>query len=340
MAEEPSAAPAELEIPVEKVAEAPASKKLSPKIAFEKLAHDFGEVPPGSKNTGEFRFTNTGQALLKITKVGKCCGVVAKLDKGKMEYAPGESGAVKVEWTSGFVPTIFRRKLIVHSNDPARPATTLNIQAKTVLRVTWEPTSLSLSLNEENAGCPKLTIHSLDGKPFSITGFKSTGNCITAKIDPSVKAITHVIEPKVDVNKLQKNLKGRIYLTMTHPEGKTATILFSVKAEYTVAPPLIMVFNAEPGKSITKNIAVLNNYGKDFEIESVSSKNNAVAFEVLEKTQISHGYRLKIQIIVPPADDGKMRFMDEFSINLKGGVKLPLKCNGYYPRNKTKPVTK
>jgi hypothetical protein len=66
-------------------------------IKFEKVVYDFGEVGPGAKPKGEFRFTNVGEGLLKITKVEECCGVDAELDK--MKYAPGESGVLKVEWT-------------------------------------------------------------------------------------------------------------------------------------------------------------------------------------------------------------------------------------------------
>lgn len=335
LAKEPSVTPTELKDPLEKATSAPDLNRLSPKITFEKLAHDFGEVSPNSKHTGEIKFTNTGQASLKITKVGKCCGVVARLDKDKMEYAPGESGTVKIEWRSGSQPSVFKRQLVVHSNDTASPATNLAIQAKIVLRVTWEPKRLRLSLDKENAGYPKVTISSLDNRPFSITGFKSTGDCMTADFDPSVKVTRHVIEPKVNMEKLQRNLKGRININMTHPEGNAATILFDVLSEYTITPPLIIVFNAEPGKSMTKKIVLLNNYGKDFEIESVSSKNNTVAVEVLGKTKIRNGYQLEVEITVPDTA-GKMKFTDELSVNIEGGKKLPIKCNGYYPKNTPK----
>jgi hypothetical protein len=61
--------------------------KPLPEIKFEKLVYDFGEVGPSAKHTGEFKFTNVGEGLLKITKVGRCCGVVTRLDK--KEYEPG-----------------------------------------------------------------------------------------------------------------------------------------------------------------------------------------------------------------------------------------------------------
>ncbi|KPK39133.1 MAG: hypothetical protein AMJ65_11985 [Phycisphaerae bacterium SG8_4] len=338
LSEEPSSAPTELTEPLRK-SPAPAPNKLSPRITFEKLEHDFGEVSPNSMNTGQIKFTNTGQALLKITEVGRCCGVVAKLDKGKTEYAPGESGAVNIEWRSGSQPSVFKRQLVVHSNDMISPKTYLAIQAKIVRRVTWEPNRLRLFLDKENAGCPKVTITSIDDQPFSITGFKSTGDYVTAGYDPSVKLTKHVIEPKVNAEKLRTNLKGQININTTHPEGSTITILFDVVPEYKVTPPVIIVFNAEPGKTMARKIVLVNNYGRDFEIESVSSKDNTVAIEVLKKTRVSNGYHLEVGVTVPAAA-GKAKFTGEFSINLAGGEKLPVKCHVYYPRTAPKSETR
>lgn len=308
--------------------------KYLPEIKFESLVYDFGEVGPSAKNEGQFKFTNAGEGLLKITKVARCCGVVTRLDK--MEYAPGESGTLEVEWNSGPLESTMKKTIVVHSNDPNTPATDLTITAKVVLKVAWEPKKLKLFLDEDNAGCPKITISSIDDRPFSITGFSSTADCITADYDPNVEATKLVIEPKVDTEKLQKNLRGRINITMSHPQGKSATILYSVLPKYTVNPPLLIIFNAEPGKKIVRRISVLNNYGKDFEIESISSKNDIVAMNILEKKEISNGYQLEVEI-TPPLGDGKTRFTDLFSIHIKGGEELPIRCNGYY--KKTKPET-
>jgi hypothetical protein len=312
------------------------TEKSMPEIKFEKLVYDFGEVGPNAKYTGEFKFTNVGQGLLNITKVGRCCGVVTKLDK--MEYDPGESGALIVEWNSGPQESTMTRKLVVHSNDPNTPGTDLTIKAKVVLQIDWEPKRLKLFLDEENAGCSNITISSIDNRPFSITGFKSTVECITADYDPSVKATKFVLEPKVDIEKLQKSLKGRINISLDHPMGNTAVILFSVLPKYTVNPPLLIIFNAEPEKPIVRKISVLNNYGKDFEIESMSSENDVVTMKILEKKQIRNGYQLDVEI-TPPADEGKTRFTDLFSVNIKGGEKLPIRCNGYYTKRKTKANT-
>ena len=310
--------------------------KGSPKITFESLVYDFGEVGPSAKNEGQFKFTNTGEGLLKITKVARCCGVITKLDK--MEYAPGESGTLEVEWNSGPLESSMKKNIIVHSNDPNSPATSLTIKAKVVLKVTWEPRKLNLFLDENNAGCPNITISSIDNRPFSITDFKSTADCITADFDPNVEKTEFVVEPKVDMEKLQENLRGRVNISMSHPQGNLATIPYSVLPKYTVNPPLIIIFNAEPEKPILRTISVLNNYHKEFEIESLTSENNIVTLKVKEQKKINNGYQLEVEI-TPPAADGKTKFTDSLSLNIKGGEKLPIRCNGYYKKTKTEAVT-
>ena len=71
-----------------------------PGISFEKTVCDLGEVGQGTRNTCEFRFTNTGRGLLKIDKLSRTCGCTAfQLDK--KEYAPNETGTIKVIYTAG-----------------------------------------------------------------------------------------------------------------------------------------------------------------------------------------------------------------------------------------------
>jgi len=310
------------------------SDKSSPRITFENVVYDFGEVGPNRKNTGQIKFTNTGKALLVITKVDRCCGVVTNLDK--MEYEPGESGALKVEWNSGPRQSTMNRKLTIHSNDPKTPEILLSLMAKVVLQVDWEPKSLRLFLDKENAGCPKITIESIDNQPFSILEFKSTADCIAADYDSSVKATKFILEPRVNIEAMPKNFKGSININLTHPEGKTATILFSVLPRYEVKPSMIIVWDSEPEKPIVKKIDVLNNYQSDFEIESVTSKDNIIGIKVLEQRKITNGYQLDVEL-TPPAAENKTNFKDEMSINIKGGEKLAIRCNGRYSKIKPKP---
>ncbi|MHC4286547.1 MAG: DUF1573 domain-containing protein [Planctomycetota bacterium] len=179
-----------------------------PRITFEKLTHDFGEISPGTKNPCEFKFTNTGNALLKIGKIKCSCGCTVPT-LAKKDYAPGESGILKVVYNASRSPSTIRKSCSIPSNDKKTPTVVLTITAKIARKVEYEPQRLSLLVKGENAGCPEITLRSLDKQPFAIKNFKSTGNSITADYDTLVKATKFVLKPKIDIEKVQKGPPGR-----------------------------------------------------------------------------------------------------------------------------------
>ena len=306
----------------------PEANEPAPKITFEKIIHDFGEVGPRTSRSCEFKFTNTGDGLLKIERIKPSCVgcTVAKLST--REYAPGESGALKVTYNSSSRPGPERKHVYVYSNDKARPSVRLTVKAKIVPKVSYQPERMNLSLKDPNAGCPKITLTSLDNQPFAIKQFKSTANSITVDFNPSVKKTKFVLEAKVDMEKLRRGLNGRISISLTHPECRTVTIPFNTRPRFKIIPLSIIALKAEPQKPTKRKVWILNNYNEDFEIESASSQKGII--KVLSQEKIRSGYQLEVEI-TPPAVEGKKRFFtDVFFVNIKGGERLRISCRGFY----------
>ena len=309
--------------------EADKPAKPASKITFEKVVHDFGEVGSGTNNVCEFKFTNTGDSLLKITKVSKTCGCTP-YTLAKKEYAPGEAGTLKVKYNASKRAGKVTRTLYVYSNDKARPKIKLAVKANIMQKVDCEPKTLNLLLKEENAGCPEITLTSLDGQPFSIRRFSSTAGCITADVNSSDKATKLVIEAKVDIEKLRKRLNGRIDINLTHPECRVVTIPFKALPEFKISPPSISILGAEPQKPVAREVWILNNYGDDFEVELASSKKGII--KVLSQERKDNRYKFELEI-TPPAAEGKTKtFSDVFFVNIKGGEKLEVTCRGFYAK--------
>jgi len=299
----------------------------SPRIAFEKMMHDFGDVSPATNNFCEFRFTNTGNGTLKIQEIGRTCGCTP-FSLAKTQYAPGESGTLKVNYYSDTQRGPTTKHLFVRSNDDTKPEVTLAVKARIITKVDYEPKTLNLVLKQKNAGCPNITLTSIDNQPFSIKDFKSTGNCITADYNPSVKATSIVIQPKVDMAKLEKTLNGHIEIGLTHPECKTITVGLSTLPKFKIAPRSIIVRGVEPKEPIVKKVRILNNYNEDFELESISSRKGAV--KVLSNARIPDGYELQLEII-PPASQKKTRiFTEEFFVKIRDGEQLEIPCSVFY----------
>jgi len=294
----------------------------APRITFEDTVYDFGEVSSSRKYTGQFNFKNTGDGVLKILDVKKCCGSVVTVDKE--ELAPGESGTLKVEYNTGARSTSIKRSIRVYSNDKTNPKMDLTIMAKVVQKVKYQPPKADLLLKGDNVVCPEITITSLDKQPFSITSFQSSGGTITADVDPTVKATEFVLEPKVNLEKHQKYPRGLITIGLTHPELDKVTIRFTTKQRFESKPTGVFLLNPRPLEPNINKVSVVSNYGEDFEIDSTSSEKGMA--KVVNQQAIKDGYRLEVEIMPPAPDDETRMFTDVVDVKLKGGQTLKIKC--------------
>ncbi len=309
-----------------------------PAITFESTTHDFNNVNPSSNLTCEFKFTNTGDSLLKITDTRTTCGcTVPSLDK--KEYAPGESGTIKVNFSTGSYIGPITKQIYVVSNDAKEPELILTLKAKVAKRVQIDPETVMLSLKQPNAGCPDITLTSLDGKAFAITKFQASLDCIRLDFDPNYQATKLVLKPIIDVEKLKKSptLRGNIRISISHPECKEITAFFDAPALYKTNPSTLLLFNAEPLKPITRDkVWLLSNYNEDFQIESTSSQNGFIKVATSEK--VSPGrYLFSLQITPPQPPDSSEKtgyFTDLFIIKIKGDEQVEIACRGYYAKQK------
>jgi hypothetical protein len=319
---------------------AQAAAAQTPAIVFESTDHNFGNVNPGSALHCEFKFTNKGSGMLEIKDVQPTCGcTVPELEKKK--YEPGESGAIKVNFSPGSNIGSVTKLLYVISNDKVNPRLTLTLRANIIKKVQVNPEAITLSLKQPNAGCPDLTLSSLDGQAFAITGFQTSPDCINLAFDPNEKSASHSIKPVVDVEKLKKFLRGTIKINLNHPDCKEISVLFDAPSLFKADPPTLLLFNTEPLKPVTRDkIWLLSNYNEDFEIESTSSQKGTI--NVVSTEKVGPGrYMLKLEITPPklPADaaatTATKSFTDLLTVKIKGGEKIDISCRGYYTKQKT-----
>jgi hypothetical protein len=300
-----------------------------PTITVEKDVCDLGEVGVDTKLTGQFKFTNTGNAPLVVTGAQGCCGVTLKGVQAGQEYAPGQSGTLEFDYQALSIPNpALARIVYLRTNDPEHKIISLTIKAVIVRRVDYKPEVLKLVLKQANAGCPDITLKSLDGRPFSIADFKATAGSITAEFDPQAKATAFVLKPKADLAKLEHNLRGRVSIAVTHPECSTVDLSYDVLPEFTVSPPNIMMFGLKAEKSGERDIWILNNYQEDFEIESVTSQKGTI--KLVEKTKKDNRYQLRIEVTPPRREGGSTLVSDMLNVKIRNGQTLLIPFRGFY----------
>ncbi len=183
--------------------------------------------------------------------------------------------------------------------------------------------------------CHPITLRSLDGTPFSVTGVFCSGNSLAATFDRSAQATEFALPLTADVERLQKVPTGSLMLTLTHPECKQVTIGYRLRSGFQFAPALPMCFDAKPNVPVRKTVYLSNNEGRDFEIASFSSERNVV--EVVEKAKIAPQdgegarYRLQVSMLPPAKTTGAERiFTGTLPVHLTTGQTLKLDCRGFY----------
>jgi hypothetical protein len=222
-----------------------------------------------------------------------------------------------------------KKRIYVASNDKTQPKVELTIIATIALKVRTDPAKLNLVLNRENAGCPDIKLTSVDGKPFAIKSFKATADSITAEFDSARQANEFVLKTKADIGKLRGSLHGYVRINVTHPECDVVNIPISVLPRFNVNPNSLLFRDAKPGQPQVKELSVINNYGEDFDVESVSSRKNFV--QVLSRRKLGTSYKFVLQI-TPPDAQGRGFFTDVFVMKVTGGEELRINCRGFYPR--------
>ncbi len=113
-----------------------AKTQSGPEIEFEKVVHDYGDVPYNGNGNCEFRFTNTGDAPLVIQKPKSSCGCTVPSWPDK-PILPGESNVIKVTYRTILCGS-FNKTVTVTSNAVNNPTVVLRIKG----RVLDQPTEV------------------------------------------------------------------------------------------------------------------------------------------------------------------------------------------------------
>ncbi len=111
------------------VAKAQDSKaQIGAEIKFDKLEHDYGDVPFNGDGTCEFRFTNTGNEPLLIQKPKSSCGCTIPSWPNE-PILPGESDVIKVTYKTNRVGNI-NKTVTVTSNAIKNSTVVLRIKGR------------------------------------------------------------------------------------------------------------------------------------------------------------------------------------------------------------------
>ncbi|MGB8226891.1 MAG: DUF1573 domain-containing protein [Sedimentisphaerales bacterium] len=315
--------------PSEKAAaKEPNATGTAPHLQFDNTVHDFCEISPDSINDYTFTFKNTGLGTLNISQTrGSCKCTVPELSK--KEYAPGESGQISVQYHAPTYPGPTAQTVHVTSNDPQNPVIQLTLKAVIVSKVRVTPDTMTLSIvDTNNAGAVPVTIKSLDGERFAVTGVDSEGGVFTVAFDHNNISDTHTLYPKVNIEKLRTYLGGYLVFSVNHPSCRSVRMQYNCLKEFEASPAVIIIRDANVGQPQSRTVYLTSNYNEPIEIEPVTSEKGFVKAVSQEKTE--NRFKIDVQIIPPPRQGDSRVFSDILHIKIKNKEDIPIQCRGFY----------
>jgi len=218
------------------VAAAPVKVKAPPKMVVGQTTFDFGTIQEGQPLSHTFVIENRGGEPLKIEDVDPDCAcTVPDYDE---TIHPGGKGKVTLTIRPFTVLNKFRKKTVVHTNDPEQPEATLVITGVVTPLIEVQPANIVRFLGDPRE--PKQSevrfISHLSG-PWEIKDFRTNiPDKIEVKVKPVEPGRVYVLEVKNRVqeatryagvievfttSKERPRLIVRVFASLYPPSGAT-----------------------------------------------------------------------------------------------------------------------
>ena len=149
-------------------AAAPAEEaSRGPLLMWKNREVDFGRPLQKPEFHASFKFENRGQTPVKVTSVQSSCGCTTATLK-KTTYSPGEASEIKVVFTPGQRVGPQVKRVVVRTDDPRAPVTTLTLRANILDVVDVTPRLLMWAADEPRE--PKVvTVTVAEGDAVTLT---------------------------------------------------------------------------------------------------------------------------------------------------------------------------
>ena len=214
---------------------------LGPKVGFQLLEHDFGNITQGQVVTHSFIISNNGGELLKLSNVKASCGcTVANPEKNELK--PGESTNIAVTFNSKGRKGPQVKTVNVTTNDPEKQNLTLTIKCNIIVEesqvnqngakiffpetqhnfgIVNEGQKVSYSFSFENKGTNNLTIKDV----------KTSCGCTAAVVSNNTLKPGEIGSIKVEFDTKNRTGRNSKSITVVSNDINEPTKLLTIYAE-------------------------------------------------------------------------------------------------------------
>lgn len=255
----------------------------APKIAFDATHFDFGRISPDKKVSHLYKVTNAGNAILSITNVRPACGCTSTVT-GQWSVKPGESTDIEATFDPRGQRGIVRKSIVVVSNDPAAPETTLTFDAEVVQPIQPSKDNVFFdNVDRGGAAADSIRFVSHDGNPVKLTGAEAPGA-------PYLHLATRsdgkdaVLDLKLAGQEIPKGQDMGIEV-VTVRTANPQLPLFRVNVQWQVKPTIVAQpsavawSEAKAGQELRMELDLTQAQGKPFRVTNATSTNPILAVE-------------------------------------------------------------
>lgn len=267
-------------------------------LKFDRLDHDFGKIMDTADVEHVFRFTNVGDTTILLNEPKGSCGcTVPKMTK--FEYAPGESGEIKVIFKpAGKAGARNTQTVTVSYHDTARPnemtpTTTLTIFADVRTAVSVEPKG-QVSFGEVIQGGTAKQVVTVTGiKPdFDVTyASVARSRAFDVKllgVEPVEIDGEHLRRATLEVTLKDTSRRGRmssiVTVRTTDPQVPLASVQLDAEivGDIKVLPPRLNLGALEPKAAFERVFKVQSRAGTPFKILGIdqSGTSQPLTFDI------------------------------------------------------------
>ena len=255
----------------------------APKIAFDATHFDFGRISPDKKVSHLFKVTNTGNAILSITNVRPACGCTSTVT-GQWSVEPGKSTSIEATFDPKGQRGIVRKSIVVESNDPASPATTLTFDAEVVQPIQPNKDNVFLDkVDRRLSATDSVRFASTDGNAVKLTGAEAPG-APYLHLSTRSEGKDAVLDLKLVGSEIPKGQDTGIEVVTVHTANPQLPI-FRVNVQWQVLPSIAVEpgaaawTDAKAGEPHTMEMTLRQAEGKPFRITGVTSSSPMVSVE-------------------------------------------------------------
>ncbi len=261
----------------------------APRVVFEQPVYDFGTVEQGEKVSHLFRFHNRGGRALRIESLKISCGCTAAVISDPL-IPPGGQGTINATFDTSQFLGEKKKTVIVHTNDPEQPATTLTLQGEIRVEVAADPPQVYVGrLAYGKAVSRRVEIVSDTDSSIEITQVTNTHPSVGVRTEPLErdgqrgKTLIVTVAENAPLGRLNDQIT--VTTTSTKRPSVVIPVFGSVEGELLVQPPQVTFGVVQPGLAKTRTVTITNRSKTPVRISRVTSTARRVEAQLETITQ-------------------------------------------------------